>query len=423
MTQPNGSDSTARTTGPLNSPFLSGLLKKTTEAGLKRAQELKVSETEVAEWIARTFLESLQATAPMVVRSLYRLTPSMLAEHDRLRKGFERRLRLVWGAGLDRFYATYVAGMEAGELHAQAVVDEARVENDIRYEALVRLHGRSCQVVSEIYALLKSGHAAGAEARWRTLHEMAVVASLIFDGDQSLAERYLLHATISLWADAKAYEKYRIRLGLPSLDQSDIDAIEEARTQLLSRYGQSYDQPWGWASPLFTSESAANSRRHRVTFRDLEDLARLDHYRPFYQLGSHRIHAGARSMELDRVTVGEGDTSMLAGPSNAGLADVGSGAIHSFLIVSTSFLGVRATEDPEALLFMHVLTRLTDLTGAQFIECNSRLATYIEEMDTAMSRGPLSAQVLEAKRALRWWTGNARSFLRRVRWRIRRSGT
>jgi hypothetical protein len=42
--------------------------------------------------------------------------------------------------------------------------------------------GRACLVGSEIYGLPRTGHAAGAQARWRTLHELAVVASTLATG-------------------------------------------------------------------------------------------------------------------------------------------------------------------------------------------------------------------------------------------------
>ena len=51
--------------------------------------------------------------------------------------------------------------------------------NDQVFFVLWRLHARSCQITMEILALLKSGFADGAHARWRTLHEIAVTALFI----------------------------------------------------------------------------------------------------------------------------------------------------------------------------------------------------------------------------------------------------
>src|SRR3546814_3616998 len=50
-----------------------------------------------------------------------------------------------------------------------------------RNEALARLHIRACRIAEEILLLLENGHTAGAQARWRTLHEVTIPATLIAD--------------------------------------------------------------------------------------------------------------------------------------------------------------------------------------------------------------------------------------------------
>jgi len=58
-------------------------------------------------------------------------------------------------------------------------VPKAAAQNDYQFEALVRLQAGAARVAGEIYALLLSGYASGAHARWRTLHEIAVTALFI----------------------------------------------------------------------------------------------------------------------------------------------------------------------------------------------------------------------------------------------------
>lgn len=52
-------------------------------------------------------------------------------------------------------------------------------EEDPKLSALTLLHARGCLVALEVHGLLRTGHAAGAQAQWRTLHELAVVAFLL----------------------------------------------------------------------------------------------------------------------------------------------------------------------------------------------------------------------------------------------------
>src|SRR5262249_50921986 len=49
--------------------------------------------------------------------------------------------------------------------------------NDFVFEALVRLHARSCLVAEEVCWLMEGGFASGAHSRWRTLHELVTVSN------------------------------------------------------------------------------------------------------------------------------------------------------------------------------------------------------------------------------------------------------
>ncbi|MDQ2873309.1 MAG: DUF5677 domain-containing protein [Actinomycetota bacterium] len=57
-------------------------------------------------------------------------------------------------------------------------------------------------MVSEVQSLLRSGHAAGAQARWRTLQELAVTVFVLGERDAGLSERFLLHCEVERHKDA-----------------------------------------------------------------------------------------------------------------------------------------------------------------------------------------------------------------------------
>lgn len=120
--------------------------------------------------------QGAQAAAVVVADRLEADAPRMLREHKAIRDGFERRLQQRWGPALNLYECVYVCCLEAGESFQNKHGDSARQSVDAKFSALTLLHGRSCMVTSEIYGLLRTGHAAGAQARWRTLHELAVVA-------------------------------------------------------------------------------------------------------------------------------------------------------------------------------------------------------------------------------------------------------
>ena len=112
-----------------------------------------------------------------LAKELKRRGPKMLRQHRRIRRGFERRLFRRWRKALRLYETIMVAAQEAGADFNDKYRAEARQQDDFVFEALVSLHGRASRITSETYALLRTGHADGAQARWRTLHELAVVAS------------------------------------------------------------------------------------------------------------------------------------------------------------------------------------------------------------------------------------------------------
>jgi hypothetical protein len=71
--------------------------------------------------------------------------------------------------------------------------DRDKYDDNAQHLALVKLHARACLISAEILSLLRSGHASGAHARWRALHEVAVIADFLASGDSDLARGYLLY--------------------------------------------------------------------------------------------------------------------------------------------------------------------------------------------------------------------------------------
>ncbi len=347
--------------------------------------------------IAAILVEKIEGTAPEILERLDRDAPRMLAEHRSLRRGFERRLNSIWGDALDHYWATYVVCTESGEICNDRARTGAIEESDFRFEALTRVHARSCMVASEIHALLRTGHAAGAEARWRTLHELSVVASVLSDAPLEISERYLLHGWISSARDLADYERFRVQLGLEEFDPTEASQIREGRDQLVGRFGRSYKGDWGWSAPLF--------RHDRIMFSDLEGISGLDHLRPYYRLGSHRVHAGAKGLDLGRVEFRGFDT-MLVGPNNSGLAEVGHGALISLVNVTLPLLRSRIEDDVMFLPMMKVAAEMSKRAGDLFGAAAEELARQESEFLAAQRVGPLAVSMLvtgrKAKSGIRW---------------------
>jgi len=268
-----------------------------------------------------------------------------------------------------------VAAVEAGADFNEKHRPSAAQENDLVFEALVSLHARASRIASETYALLRTGHADGAQARWRTLHELAVVASVIATGAQGIAERYLLHLYVQNAKDARTFQDNCAALGYDPFTSEEFNEIMRAEREVVARFGPEFKKDYGWAATLTTSGRAPN-------FRALEKLSKLDHLRPFYGWASHHIHADSKGGYLNFAMQGP-QRIMIAGATNAGLGDPGHGALISFVQLTTSLLLFGRGGEPQDtmdLVAASALLLLCDEAGDAFLEAHERLEAEEEAL-------------------------------------------
>lgn len=306
--------------------------------------------------------EALTAGGRHLAKELQRRAPKMLREHRRMRRAFERRLGRNFRRALGLFYQVYVASQEFGSDFNRVHRPGAAKESDFKFEALTGIHGRACLVASEVHALLRTGHPLGALARWRTLHELAVVACILGEGDQTLAERYLLHALVESHKDAQHFAVAQPHLNEEPLDPEEVEELARTREELIARFGKTFGYEWGWAA-----EIVANPQH--VTFKELETIAGIAHMRPYYRWSSHNVHAGSKGSHLNQVDF-YGSPTILTGPTNRGLTDPGHSTLISLVLITCTL----ATKGrPEAVELMTVpilvaLLKMTDEAGQAFLE-------------------------------------------------------
>lgn len=93
-----------------------------------------------------------------------------------------------------------------GGAHARKLKYRSPKNKNLR-ELNVRFHARACRIVAEMIVLLQSGLADGAMARWRTLHETWVVASVVNQFGEEAAVRYFEHQHIESKRGLDEYKK------------------------------------------------------------------------------------------------------------------------------------------------------------------------------------------------------------------------
>lgn len=322
--------------------------------------------------------------------------PEMRAEHAEVRTSFELTIRDYWGDALDLFEVLMVICREAGESVNTHYREQAARDGDHCFDVLTRLHARSCLVASEVFALLRSGHASGAHARWRTLHELAVVAYFISEHDDDTANRYLLHDSIQSYKAMLAYQEHCETLGHEPLSDEEVEESRARRDKLVATFGPDFCDDYGWAA-----EALGQPAR---TFRAIEDAVDLSHLRPYYKMASHAVHPNARGLLFD-IGLSEGRNVMLAGPSTGGLADPGDQACISLFQTTVCLLNHKI--DLDGVVVMCALQELLPRVGDLFLDAHEK-----HEAEAAARREsggePADYQELEGPEPLplairTWW--------------------
>lgn len=326
--------------------------------------EIDIGGENVIDDFFQEFIDNLEKSLPELIEELTTLIlpgfmkdlPSILKAHRKDMKSFEKRLRYDWKKPFDLFETFLVLAFKAGnEFNNEFRKDKTEKENYV-LEALTRLHARACQIAYEIQVLIKSGFADGAHARWRSLHEIAVVASFIKTHGNEVAERYLLHDNIESFKSASLYNKYYEILGDEPISQNEYDSIKAVRDELITRFGNAYKNNYGWAASALNKEDP--------NFCDIEENSGLDHLRPYYKLASHNVHANPKGVMFRLGLLGNTRNILLAGPSNYGFTDPAQGTAFSLGLVTVTLLTSRPTIDN--LVVSNILLKLETQIGEQF---------------------------------------------------------
>lgn len=336
-----------------------------TESEMKQIlQDLVGSDIEISpEKLDSVLREMISEAATRALRSTKEKSHDALAYETNERLGFEERNYAVWKEPLDLLQLFLLATIDIGDEFNQKYRPEAAEADDFVFEVLTRLHGRACQVGNEILTLLKSGYADGANARWRTLHEITVTSYFIKEHGNEMAERYLLYDYIESYRsisdylhNTELYEKHKAILGDALPSQDEMKRMERTKNELCARFGKGFSKEYGWVA----------GGTKRITFRDLESEVGIDHLRPYYKMANISIHAGPKGV---RFSLGSPNNNIIpVGASNMGLADPGMNTVISLLNMNAALLTARL--DVGHLITLKAMSLLADEVKDAFYRCH-----------------------------------------------------
>lgn len=295
---------------------------------------IKVFSGKIDGMMEDLILSVVDKMAQSVSNTLQSRIDDMLENQYEVQDSFDTNLYDTWAEALDLLQGLIVISDEAAQGYLER--SDKYSENDLTQNLLVRLHAKANQISKEIFYLIRHGFADGAQARWRSLHEIAVVCSFIAQHGNSVAERYVQHESVEVYKAAKQYNEFYARLGAEKIDDSEMELIEKDYLELIDKYGKNYASDYGWAA------MALNLRR--PTFRDIEASVELDHIRPYYKSASANIHANPAGV-FKRLGLFPEEDILLAGPSGIGLSDPAQSTVVSLTQITTSVLTYGANID------------------------------------------------------------------------------
>lgn len=302
-------------------------------------------------------------------------------------KRFRKRLESYWREPLELLTKQRSVAMRFGEDMTYWLRSQATASDSELTEALLRLHARACQIAGEIEVLLRAGFSDGALARWRTLHEVSIVALFLQQQGNAVAKRYIDHLAVDAYDSAQKFVVASTEGQISWISDREMEVLRRDVEHQKDQYGKDFVCQYGWAS-----EALGLSR---PDFVQIEKAVQFDRLRPYYKLASNTVHAGPGGAFQNSGQLGGASIALLAGPSNAGLAEAGRLTAMSLTHVSSALMLLHTVVD--GVVWMRVMTHLASETADSFLRVERRLAASEGLLlDRSMSLGKrLSRRTLE----------------------------
>jgi len=302
----------------------------------------------------------------VMLRSVKSNLAEILEERRSYKADFDRKLLERWQKPLDLLEVLIEVSLEAGGKFNSEYRGIAAKSQDYVFEVLIRLHSRACQTSHEILCLLEAGLADGAHARWRTLHEIAVISLFIKDRGQEIAKRYLHYGIVETYRELLEYQKHCLKLGHKPPTDEELHQMQRMYDEVVKTYGHDFTARYGWIPRHVLKDRA---------FSEIEKSVRLDKLRPYYMMACHNVHSGPKGIQF-RLGLGllKGESRrpfILAGPSIYGLSDPGQSTAISLGQITTCLLSIKPTLTH--LITMDAIAKLVEEINQTFCEVQSQI--------------------------------------------------
>lgn len=375
---------------------LSGDISITPE-DLKAA--LTTLENDIETHTEQSILTALEELPPGILESLYDDLPEALRHRRGLESQFRDRLYGRWKEGLDRLEMLLMIAQEAGDIYIEDLNEDGSEEEETEespsdsrmLEALIALHVRACRIASEVLCLLQGGFADGANARWRSLHEVAVTSMFLVEHGGNIADRYIDHGAVERLKAAEKYQEHCQTLGYESYTTDEMNEFRTAAEAMIQKYGRTFRGDYGWASEALGISNAS--------FTQVEAALDMAHWRPFFKMACQSVHAGSQALEFCLSVPEEASGTLLAGASDAGLVDPAHSAAISLTLASVALFTLRPNLD--SLIVCKCMQQLCDDIGEALIAAQNCLeedmtsSAYLKEAQLNPKRSTFMRKIVK----------------------------
>lgn len=240
---------------------------------------------------------------------------------------FLARQEQKWYKAFVSSEAMYMMILEAAESYTKYVSsldEDVTKQKYYTYTAMLHIHGRSLQQYLEIITLMKNGFADGAYSRWRSMYELAVIASFITEQGEKVAEAFI-----------------------DSYDTED-----------------SYE--WARSSGLFPKDIKY------ITFNAIQRSCDLDtkSWKEEYRLANKTIHASSQGTFARLSNMKDSDV-IPVGRSDYGLTTPAENSSISLAQVTTMFFTLFPNSD--SLIYMKCIDRWVDIIRETYFKTHDEV--------------------------------------------------
>lgn len=324
----------------LNDTFMTNIL----ETYVSKENNLPIGTKKITKLTGAVVKVVIPEFSKRIKKTLDEESKETLDYQRKMMKDFESRLYKKWEAPIDLLECLIQVTLESAMAQRIKLSKMPDAKSNSKYEALIQIHTRALQISNEILVLLKSGYPDGANSRWRSLHEIAVIAFFLYENSEEISKRYLDHEIVIKFKEAKDYKANCKKLGFTPLSRKEFNKIRREKEKLCRIYGNDFTGDYGWIP---------SSLLPNRTFRALEENVKLGRLRPFYNLSCDAVHGGAKGLYRLGLKPEAQKSVLLIGASDYGLADPIQNTAISLSQITTCLLGLK--HDFETIVQMQVI--------------------------------------------------------------------